>query len=166
MRAGLASLATAVALLGPLTGAPALEWGLINPGESTTESVRARYGAPSKAIPQKEAGHDTLRWVYEGSQAPPGMRRMTVDFGLMTPAGYRRELVRSLTLEPQRGIFNRQLVLSGWGQPTGIGQHADAPAFLYEEGLFVYFESDGWVVRSMLFTPRQRIPETSAPPPR
>ena len=151
--------------------APAAEWGLINPGETTMQAVRGRYGAPTKSTTQKLEGHDAQQWVYEGAQAPRGMVRMTVDFGLMVKDVFHREIVRSLLLEPSRGIFDRATVVTGWGQPTGIGRQGDFPAFLYEEGLFVYFEKDGEGVKSMLFTPRQPIPPPSetppaAPPPR
>ncbi len=26
-----------------------------------------------------------MQWVYEGARAPGGIKRMTVDFGLLTP---------------------------------------------------------------------------------
>jgi hypothetical protein len=56
------------------------------------------------------------------------------------------------------------VVVQGWGVPTAVGAQSGAPAFLYEEGLFVSFDKAGWEVLTMLFTPRQEIPPESAPP--
>ena len=163
MRRLLALLLAVVA--GHAAPATASDWGLINPGETTLQAVRARYGAPTKSTAQKLEGHDVQQWVFEGAQAPRGMVRMTVDFGLMVRDVFHREVVRSLLLEPTPGVFDRGTVLTGWGQPTGIGQQGGFPAFLYEEGLFVYFEKDGETVKSMLFPPRQPIPPPSETPP-
>jgi hypothetical protein len=155
-----------LAAAGLPAAARAAEWGLINPGETTMPAVRARYGAPTKSTPQKLEGYDVQQWLYEGAQAPRGMQRMTVDFGLIVKGAFQREVVRSLLLEPRPGVFDRAMVLTGWGQPTGVGRQGDIPAFLYEEGLFVYFEKDGETVKSMLFTPRQPIPPPAETPRR
>src|SRR2546428_10686195 len=92
---------------------------------------------------------------------------MTVDFGLLTPAGYRKDVVRTFRLEPKRDIFNRKLVLDGWGLPDRIGKEDDLEFFLYAGGLLVYFEGGGEQVIAMVFTPPQPLPpaETSPAPP-
>ena len=62
--------------------APAEEWGGIEPGVTTVDAVRSRYGAPTKETHAKVEGYDTLQWVYEGAQAPGGIQRMTIEYGL------------------------------------------------------------------------------------
>jgi len=42
----------------------AAEWGLIRPGVSTTATVRAKYGAPTRVDRQKVDNYDTENWVY------------------------------------------------------------------------------------------------------
>ena len=147
-------------MIGAGAGAPghALEWGGIDPGRTTMDAVRARYGAATKTATEKIDGYDATRWVYEGAQAPVGMQRMVVDFGLLTAEGYRPQVVRSVLLHPKPGAFNRQVVMQGWGMPTAAGAQSGAPAFMYEEGLFISFDEAGWEVSSMLFTPRQNVP--------
>ncbi|HKB26121.1 MAG TPA: hypothetical protein VKG64_13835 [Methylomirabilota bacterium] len=150
-----------LALAGP---AAASDWGLIVPGESTEETVRARYGQPTRAESQKVGGYDAARWVYEGAQAPAGIARMTVDFGLLIAAGYRKDVVRSLQLDPKPGAFNRRLVVDGWGRPTKIGVEGRFEIFLYEDGLLVYFDKDSGDATTMMFSPPQ--PASRAPPQR
>jgi len=133
----------------------ASEWGRITPGETNQAAVRARYGAPTKETVQKVEGYDAVQWLYEGAQAPAGILRMTVDFGILAPAGYRKEIVRTFRLEPKHEIFNRKLVLDGWGPPARVGKEGDQEFFLYEEGLLVYFDKDGHGVVAMIFTPPQ-----------
>ena len=76
--------------------ASAEQWGGIEPGESTMAVVKSLRGTPTRTAKQKVDGYDTEEWVYEDAKAPAGIRRLTVDFGLLTPAGYRSDLVRSL----------------------------------------------------------------------
>jgi hypothetical protein len=130
------------------------------------DAVRARYGEATRASTQKVDGYDSAQWVYEGAQAPVGMERMVVDFGILAPEGYRPQVVRSLLLHPRPGAFNRALVLQGWGPPTAVGEQSGFPAFLYEDGLFVVFDEDVQEVKTMLFTPKQTIPPPQAEPPR
>ena len=139
------------------------QWGGIEPGESTMTIVRGLRGEPTRKATQKVEGYDTAEWIYEGPKAPPGITRLTVDFGLMTPAGYRAELVRSLKLEPKPGAFDRESVMSGWGAPAGVGKDGDVDFFFYKEGLFVYFDKDGFKVASMVFTPPQPPPAPAEP---
>ena len=151
---------------GAASRAHALEWGLIDPGQTAMDAVRARYGEATSTSTQKIDDYNSTQWVYEGAQAPVGMERMVVDFGLLTPQGYRPQIVRSLLLHPKPGAFNRTLVVQGWGIPTAVGAQSGAPAYMYEEGLFVSFDQDGSDVTMMLFTPRQKIPPPEAAPPR
>ncbi len=139
------------------------QWGGIEPGESTMTSVRALRGEPTRKATQKVDGYDTAEWIYEAAKAPAGLHRLTIDFGLMTPAGYRAELVRSLKLEPKPGIFDRDWIITGWGAPTGMGKDGDVEFSFYKEGLFVYFDKDGIRVVSMVFTPPQLPPAPAEP---
>ncbi|MFQ5828169.1 MAG: hypothetical protein ACE5JD_03310 [Candidatus Methylomirabilia bacterium] len=145
----------------PAWGAAA-DWGGITPGESTTEQVRARYGPPSHESRQTLEGYDTLQWVYEEDRAPPGMKQMSVDFGLLTPKGYRPTLVRTFQLEPRPRIFSRKIVLRGWGPPDGVGADDGRQVFLYERGLVVYFDQEGEDAVSMIFTIPQPLRPSAA----
>ena len=154
-------VASAFALDG---GAVAAEqWGGIEPGQSTVAVVKSLRGSPSRTAKQKVDGYDTEEWIYEDAKAPAGIRRMTVDFGLMTPAGYRPDLVRSLKLEPKPGAFDKNTITTGWGPPVGVGKEGDVELFFYKEGLFVYFTPDGQGVMSMVFTPPQLPPPGAIP---
>jgi hypothetical protein len=163
MRAVVAGLA----LLALATVAEAAEWGAVTPGVTTLELVRARYGQPTNVTSQKVEGYDSARWVYEGAQAPAGFVRMTLDFGLLTPPSYRPDIVRMMVLEPKPGIFTRETVLAGWGPPQRV-KKGDGPveSIFYEDGLIVYFDTDGRRVRSMVFTPPQPHVEDGASPRR
>ncbi len=148
-----------VALLGGLPGlAGAAEWGGITPGASTQETVRARYRAASHQSRETLEGYETTRWVYEGAQAPAGLKRMVVDFGLVTPEGYRPTLVRSVLLEPKPRIFDRLTVLDGWGLPDRAGIEEDHEVFFYRSGLIVSFTTEGTDAQSLLFVIPQREP--------
>ena len=160
MRAALLVLAVLL-LAGP---AAAEEWGTIVPGATTTEAVRARYGAPTRSAAVKIDRYDAAQWVYEGTQAPPGIRRMTVDFGLLAPGGYRPDVVRSFRLEPKPRIFDRRTVLAGWGVPTKTAREGEADVYFYQEGLLVYFDKGGFNVAAMVFAPPQPVAPPSAPP--
>jgi hypothetical protein len=163
----LAGPAVGVVAMGLAVGADlavAEQWGGIEPGQSTMAVVRGFRGSPTRTATQKVDGYDTAEWIYEDAKAPAGIRRMTVDFGLMTPAGYRPDLVRALKLEPKPGAFDRNRVTTGWGQPAGVGKEGNIEFFFYKEGLFVYFTPDGQGVVSMVFTPPQLPPGEAAPP--
>ena len=146
-----------------LRPAAAADWGLITPGRTTTEAVRARYGPPTKIEEKKVDGYDTVQWVYEGTQAPAGASRMTVDFGLLTPSGYEKDVVRDFRLDTKPGSFNKKLVLDGWGDPSKVGNDGDFEIFLYEDGLLVYFDKTGWA-KTMVFTVPQPVSATDAGP--
>ena len=99
-RALAAGLAAALLLAAPSV-IPGEEWGGIVPGTTVIDQVRARYGAPSRESRAKVEGYDTMQWVYEGARAPEGIVRMVVDYGLLTPEGYKPTVVRLLRLEPK-----------------------------------------------------------------
>lgn len=145
-------LAVVLAFVGPAAGA---DWGAIVPGASTMESVRARYGPPTRTQTQKVEGYDTTTWIYEDAQAPTGMTRMTVDFGLLQARGFAHNVVRSFRLEPHRGVFTRDIVLTGWGRPTGVKTEGGNESFYYEDGLIVIFDKEAWSAETMVFTPPQ-----------
>ena len=143
-------------------GAAAAEWGTIRPGTSTMEAVRARFGPASRTSTQKQEGYDAAQWFYEGAAAPPGFTRLTVEFGLVTLLGYRADVVRDFTLAPKPGVFNRQTILNGWGPPARVGREGDLEVFLYQQGLIVYFATDGWNAQLMVFMPPQPLTDEPA----
>lgn len=146
------ALAVGLFLVGVAHGA---EWGTLVPGQSTIESVRAAYGEPTRRNSVKVEGYDTIEWVYEGERAPRGVRRLSVEFGLLMEGGYRPELVRLFRLEPMPGIFTQRAVLLGWGPPTRVGKDGETPVFFYQDGLIVLFDKQGWIAERMIFTPPQ-----------
>ncbi len=144
--------------------AAAAEWGTIAPGTSTMDTVRAQYGGPTRAETQKVEGYATTSWVYEGTQAPTGMIRMVVDFGLLEADGFHGSVVRSFRLEPKPGVFTRDTILTGWGRPTGFSKEGGSDSFFYQDGLVVIFDKEAWSAVTMVFTPPQ--PTDPARPPR
>jgi hypothetical protein len=146
--------------------AEAAEWRAIRPGESTQNAVREQFGQPTKVTTQKIEGYDSTHWVYEDKQAPNGMTRLTVDFGILTPQGYRPEIVRQMLLEPHKGIFTRRAVTDGWGEPDQADVEGEAKVLRYRSGLFVYFDKEGWIAERMYFTPPQPSAGGGSPPQR
>jgi len=149
----------------------AASWGGIEPGDTTLEQVRERYGAPSKETKQKTESYDTTTWIYEGPKAPGGMNRMVVDFGILKPDGFKPNLVRVFVLEPKPTIFAVQTVIDGWGLPSMAGDQGGYPTMLYEAGLVVIFNKQTLWAESMTFTLPQPLPQAPAagaapaPPP-
>ena len=146
---------TAAVLLVCAIPARASEWGTIVPATSTMETVRSQYGGPTKTETQKTDNYDTATWIYEGAQAPPGLIRMVVEFGILQAGGYRRDVVRSLKLEPKHGVFHRRIVLLGWGHPERVGKQGEAEVFYYADGLIVIFDKEGFDAQLLVFTPPQ-----------
>jgi len=146
--------------------ASAADWGGIDAGVSTLEQVRERYGAPSKETRAKVEAYDTMQWTYEGPRAPAGLIRMVVELGLLTPAGYKPNVVRILRLEPKPTIFHRAFVLSGWGVPDGVATEGGQATFYYKIGLLVTFGKDGESAVMLEFTPPQPDKPASPAPPR
>ncbi|MEX2222856.1 MAG: hypothetical protein WEG40_13750 [Candidatus Rokuibacteriota bacterium] len=162
-RALLAGLAVAGLLVGP-AGAGAEEWGGIDPGVTTIEQVRARYGAPSKETRAKVEGYDTMQWIFEDARAPGGVQRLTVDYGLLTPQGYKPTVVRAFRLEPKPKIFGKNTVAQAWGPPDATGDQNDQEVYFYKSGLIVFFTKDGSDAVLLTFTPPQPdVPARPAP---
>ncbi len=153
-------LLLALVLIVPVA-APAADWGGIEPGVTTLDRVKERYGPPSQETRPKVEGYDTVQWVYEGDRAPAGLVRMTVDFGLLTPSGYKPAVVRLLKLEPKPLIFGRNTVIQGWGLPDGMGTQEGVLTFFYKEGLFVIFDKEKANAVTMIFS----LPQLDAPAP-
>ena len=140
--------------------AVASEWGGIEPGASTVQEVRQRYGAPSKELRPKVEGYDTIQLVYEGDRAPSGINKMTVDCGVLTAGGYKPDMVRLLTLEPKPGIFGRLTVVQGWGIPDGLGSNPDgSTTMVWRSGLLVTLDNEGENAVLMIFSmPQPNLP--------
>ncbi len=153
--------ALALALAVPVA-ASAANWGGINPGETTLEQVRERYGAPSSETKQKVDNYDTLTWTYEGNKSPEGISRMIVDFGILKPDGFKPNLVRVFSLEPRPTIFAVQTIVDGWGLPAAAGEQHGYPTMVYEEGLVVVFDRETLWAQSLTFTVAQPLPQPSA----
>lgn len=159
----------ALALAAFLAAIPALAWaagwGGVDPGATTLEEVRQRYGGPTRETRAKLGGYDTLEWVYEGGKAPAGLVRMIVDFGLLTPSGYQPSLVRVLRLEPKPSMFGRQTVLQGWGIPDGATTENERDIFYYKSGLVIVFNKEGTSATSMYFSIPQPDKPAAGPSP-
>lgn len=140
----------------------AASWGGIEPGETTLEQVRERYGAPSKETKQKIETYDTTTWIYEGPKAPAGINRMVVDFGILKSDGYKPNLVRVFAIEPKPTIFAVQTIIDGWGLPSAAGDQGGYPTMVYEEGLIVVFDRQTLWASSMTFTVPQPLPQAPA----
>jgi hypothetical protein len=155
-----------VVMLGLTLAVPAAacaaSWGGIEPGETTLEQVRERYGAPSKETKQKVDNYDTTTWTYEGDKAPSGIDRMIIDFGILKPDGFKPNLVRVFSLEPRPTIFALQTIVDGWGLPAVAGDQNGYPTMVYEAGLVVVFDKDTLWASSMTFTVPQALPQPSA----
>ena len=146
--------------------AAASGWANVDPGMTTTVEVRERFGAPSRETHAKVEGYDTTQWIYEGSRAPAGLLRITVDFGILTPAGYKPTTVRLLKLEPKPFIFGRLTVVQGWGIPDSVGTTEGVTTFFYRDGLFVVFDKEETSATSMIFSVPQPDPaSTPSTPP-
>jgi hypothetical protein len=138
--------------------AQAAEWQTIRPGESGQDDVRAQFGQPTRVTSQKIEGYDSPQWLYEGPQAPRGTVKVIIDFGLLTPQGFKPQVVRVMQVEPRPGVFNRESVLAGWGEPDGVRTDNGVPSILYQSGLIVTFDKEGKMATLLVFTPPQTPP--------
>jgi hypothetical protein len=152
--------ALAALLLAGHGSARAEEWGGIEPGVTTTDQVRGRYGAPTKETRGKAEGYDTIQWVYEDAKAPGGIQRMTVDYGLLTKEGFKQTVVRLLRLEPKAKIFGRNTVIQAWGVPDGMSKQNEMDVFFYRSGVLVNFDKEGDDATLITLT----LPQPDAPP--
>ena len=163
---GMRSIRFIAAILGLALALPAAAcaagWGGIEPGETTLEQVRERYGAPSKETKQKIETYDTVTWIYEADKSPAGINRMVVDFGILKPDGFKPNLVRVFVIEPRPTIFAVQTVVDGWGTPTATGDSNGYPTIAYDAGLVVVFDKQSLWAESMTFTVAQPLPRSPA----
>lgn len=151
-----------------LAAAPAVaaDWDLLVPAKTAQPQVRERFGAPTRTEVVKIEGFDTDRWTYEGAQAPPGVIRMVVEFGLKDERGYRREVLRAFRLEPRTGVFHKGILAKGWGDPDRLGREGEAEIWVWESGLVAYFKTPEDVDPTMLlFGVRQQLPPAAPGPP-
>lgn len=162
---GLTAVAAGLLLAGAALARPAAGagWNGVEPGVTNAETVRARFGPPSKETKQKVDAHDTLEWTYEGASAPTGFHRMVVEFGILLPSGYSPVTVRVLRLDPKRFIFTKDSIVAGWGEPDRAATQNDRDVFFYYSGLLVTFDEQGVMATNMFFTVKQ--PEPAAPAP-
>lgn len=151
--------ALALVLAAP-AGLGAADWAGVSPGTSTMQTVRSRFGAPSRETREKVEGYDTTRWIYEGAKAPAGVKRLSVGFGMLTAAGYRPDVVRIFELDPKPLVFDRVTVLEGWGRPDKVGEEDGRRLFFYNSGLVVYFDPTGEDAVEMHFF----LPQAAPPP--
>jgi hypothetical protein len=155
-------VATLVLALALPAAACAASWGGIEPGETTQEQVRERYGAPSKETKQKIDNYDTTSWTYEGDKVTSGINRMIVDFGILKPDGFKPNLVRVFSIEPRPTIFAVQTIVDGWGLPAAAGDQNGFPTMVYEAGLVVVFDKETLWAQSLTFTVPQPLPQAPA----
>ena len=103
-----------------------------------------------------------MQWVYEGTRAPGGVQRMTVDFGLLSPHGYKQTVVRAFRLEPKPKIFGKNTVAQAWGPPDAIGTQNNQDDLLLQVRPRRHLRPrTGTTPVLMTFTP----PQPDAPPP-
>ncbi len=150
-----------------LAAAPAVaaDWDLLVPAQTTQAQVRARFGAPARSEVVKIEGFDTDRWTYDGAQAPPGVFRLVLEYGLKDDRGYRREVLRAFRLEPKTGVFHKGILAKGWGNPDRVGNEGKTQIYVWASGLMAYFDSpDDIDPRLLLFGVPQPLPPPARPP--
>src|SRR5262245_37104735 len=162
-----ASLGLFLALLivGWPTPVPAEEWGGIEPGVSILDDVRSRYGAPTKETHAKAECYDTVQWVYDGAQAPGGIQRMTIEYGLLTPQGYKPTVVRVIRLEPKAIALGQSRVGQGSGATDHLITQNDQETYFYKSGRIVTCNTEDTEAVILNFMPPQpdQPPAPAAP---
>jgi hypothetical protein len=159
-RAGAAALGLA-AILGLLAAAGDLgaeSWGGLTPGETTQAGVQALYGKPSRERSLVEEGRTVAEWTYAGPQAPRGLERMVVSFGLLAGGRFVPDMVRSVALHPKPHVFSLRAITNGWGRPDAIGteEASGRSSFHYNTlGLIIILDRTGQWAEFLLFGPRQ-----------
>lgn len=152
-------LAGAVAAVVLLAGAArAATWGGITPGTTTLAEVRALHGTPSRERTVSEGGRSAPEWTYAGEQAPLGLERMVVSFGLIRDERFLPEVVRAVALYPRPRIFTVAHVTQGWGKPDALGteEQTRRPAMRYERlGLLVVLDPQGEWAEMLLLAPEK-----------
>jgi len=101
------------------------------------------------------------RLVDQEIRALGGIQSLTVDYGLLTPQGYKPTVVRAFRIVPKPKIFGKNTVAQAWGPPDAIGKQNEQETFFYKSGLVVIFTKEGDDTVLMTFTPPQ--PDAPAP---
>jgi hypothetical protein len=153
-----------ILVAGTAPHALAAQWGNIEPGVTTMEQVRDLYGRPTRESRALVDAYETRKWIYERSQAPEGLVRLTVDFGLLVKGTYEPSVTRLVTLDPKPLIFVRKTVIDGWGLPDREGLMEGLPTFIYQEGLFAMFQKDGESAVRLIFSIPQPAPAGKTAP--
>lgn len=158
MRRRLAALSICLVVAGLTAPADAESWGGITPGETTRREVEARYGRPSRERTVTEEGRTAAEWTYAGVQAPRGLDRMIVSFGLLRPPGFAPDVVRGLTLHPKPRVFTLQAITNGWGVPEAVGteQATGRSALRYDaKGLLIVLDRTGQWAEVLVLAPER-----------
>ncbi len=151
-------LAVIVGLLAAAGDLCAASWGGLTPGETTQAGVQTLYGKPSRERALVEEGRTVAEWTYAGPQAPSGLERMVVSFGLMVGGRFVPDMVRSVALYPKAHVFPLGAIANGWGRPDAVGteEASGRPSFHYNTlGLLIILDRTGQWAEFMLFGPRQ-----------
>jgi len=132
---------------------PAAEWGGVTPGQSTQDDVRRLFGPPTRERSLREQGYETLEWTYEGKEAPEGLVKLEVQFGLLGPEGFKPTTVRVLALYPKANRFPLVSLRVGWGTPSqqGTDSKTGRPTLIWDEGLVVFLDQEGRWAEEMHF---------------
>ena len=147
-----------VALLVLAGVAGAAGWGGITPGESTRRDVEARYGRPTQERAVTEGGLTGSEWTYGGAQAPAGLDRLVVGFGLLRRGTFVPELVRVVMLYPKPRVFTVPELIAGWGKPDGIGtdQQSGRSILRWEaRGILAALDQKEEFAEVLVFAPEQ-----------
>ena len=150
-------LALAAVLLAGTRDLGAESWGGLTPGETVRAGVEALYGRPSRERSLIEEGRTVAEWTFTGAQAPRGLERMVISFGLMAGGGFVPDVVRAVTLYPKPHVFALRVILGGWGSPDAIGteEASGRPTFHYRSrGLLIILDKTGSWAELLLFGPR------------
>jgi hypothetical protein len=151
-------LAVIVGLLAAAGDLGAASWGGVTPGETTQAGVQTLYGRPSRERSLVEEGRTVAEWTYAGPQAPHGLERMVVSFGLLVGGRFVPDMVRSVALHPKAHVFSLRSISNGWGKPDAVGteEASGRPSFHYNTlGLLIILDRTGQWAEFMLFAPRQ-----------
>ena len=158
-------IALGVLLLLAALPAAAADWDLLVPAQTTQPQARERLGPPTRAEVVKVDGFDTDRWTYDGGQAPPGVVRLVLEFGLKDARGYRREVLRAFRMEPKTGVFHKGILAKGWGDPDRVGREGQTEIFVWASGLIAYFDNPEAIdPKLLLFGIPQPLPATAPAP--
>ena len=150
-------LALAAAVLAGTGDLGAESWGGLTPGETVRAGVEALYGRPSRERSLIEEGRTVAEWTFTGAQAPRGLERMVISFGLMAGGVFVPDVVRAVTLYPKPHVFALRVILGGWGSPDAIGteEASGRPTFHYRSrGLLIILDKTGSWAELLLFGPR------------